>query len=145
MLENSFAHQSPPHQIKTSCNNPSLPPFNTSLIAWYNIEIEFQWKIKIFIWFQHWKFVVMRVMCVRNSCFYCHNYWFVSLNCKQLKMLTFSFPKWSYFLRVYPNRNEMDHHSRNENYFNETAKSLFVKNLLTAQAVNSNQIETDCL
>ena len=66
-------------------------------------------------------------------------------NYKHLKMFTFSFPKWSHFLWVYPNQTEMDHPSRNENYFNETAKSLFVKNLLTAQAVNSNQIETDCL
>ena len=92
-------------------------------------------------WLQHWKLdftgKIEDFLCAfsihfstaRSCCFY-QRYWFVN---KQLEQFTFNFPKSSHFLRNASNQTETDHLSWNENYFNETAKNLFVKNLCAAQ------------
>ncbi len=92
-------------------------------------------------WLQHWKLdftgkiedflraFSIHFSSARSCCFY-QRYWFVN---KQLEQFTFNFPKSSHFLRNASNQTETDHPSWNENYFNETAKNLFVKNLCAAQ------------
>ena len=92
-------------------------------------------------WLQHWKLdftgKIEDFLCAfsihfstaRSCCFY-QRYWFVN---KQLEQFTFNFPKSSHFLRNASNQTETDHSCWNENYFNETAKNLFVKNLCAAQ------------
>ena len=69
--------------------------------------------------------------------------WFLSqllISELKYKSVNFQFSQISRFLRLATNLNETDGAIWNENYFNETAKNLFVKNLCSARC---NQMKTD--
>ena len=69
--------------------------------------------------------------------------WFLSqllISELKYKSVNFQFSQISHFLRLATNLNETDGTIWNENYFNETAKNLFVKNLCSARC---NQMKTD--
>ena len=69
--------------------------------------------------------------------------WFLSqllISELKYKSVNFQFSQISRFLRLATNLNETDGAIWNENYFNETAKNRFVKNLCSARC---NQMKTD--